>query len=344
MITDATLKILQSLISANFDRYAIYDTDLSFICGNCEDFFDAFINSKDDKNILKVNEKTRFFYVTQNDSWMIEVGPYFRTKNNVGCYIYTSNNSTGEMRINMIPGLHINTKSVVLQLQKIRENLNSIVSINEIVTDDDCVHDATEIKLFLTRQYAFVSSCLARSMNLLAAFSDYSSDERNSEDIEAIRFMRAVCNEASSILESKKRNFDVSIPDDYIYIRIKPKIFLVAIANILQNALEYSPSLSDIHVSVEVFKSSCVMAFSNQRKNKQENNENMEMGRYVIKKIVCNDCEGKCDFITDEDMEIVRIEFPKIKKPYKENFKSNISDYIKDRYKPLHLFLDGNIE
>jgi signal transduction histidine kinase len=127
-----------------------------------------------------------------------------------------------------------------------RAYINSVISVATIIeqTSKDLDEQIVDELMF--------SSCklLSQNMNMSYFFCDDLLIETKSA-IDVLQFLQAIIAECTELLEPLKREIRFTAACERSEVRIDEKAFTIAVINLLQNALLYSPKKSTILVNLE---------------------------------------------------------------------------------------------
>jgi len=160
--------------------------------------------------------------------------------------------------------------------------------------------------------------------------------------IDTVGIMRAIIAECSKILIPIERELQLVVNCKKTPVRINEKVFTLAVMNLLQNALLYSPPKSS--VVIEVYEScyNICIEITNliEFNSNSDNDENSGLGIPLCNKIAAR-YNGNLEYVEIDGKTITKLALPIANDSISEEiqFSSEIIEYISERFKPTRLFM-----
>lgn len=346
MIPDSEIT-LENLIEngRSAKKTAILDLNFSLLWTNDKDFFGTSFNLLDRTSeiIDTPIKRERIISVRNNGKTMCaELLPIIDGVD-VKCYLLSM--QTTENLLNMISHSQLSESSINV-VNVLKSDLNRIISIAGMLEgqfeERKMVDEASLIKRQLTSAERMLTNC-----NNLIDLLEYDVIKPKENLIYVSEVLESIYYETQKCLSSIKRLIDFSKPEEDALINFNEKKFTSAVMNLIQNALLYSPPKSSIGLRLTYEKGQAVIRITNtflsEQKSAYDIVERANVGKRVAAKLV-SECNGTVSFYATDNTVTSEIMLPIINGEVTGRLSSSFDDFIAERYKPVHLFLNEIIE
>ncbi|MBP3840564.1 MAG: HAMP domain-containing histidine kinase [Bacilli bacterium] len=125
-------------------------------------------------------------------------------------------------------------KEIKTSLFKITHEIKNPLSVCRGYLDMILMNDYNNYKKYIP----IINSEINRTLNLMDDFLDYTKLKIEKEEVDIVYMLEELKEEFAPLLEKNSINFELSIPDDEIYVNIDYKRFKQVLVNIIKNSIE----------------------------------------------------------------------------------------------------------
>lgn len=217
-----------------------------------------------------------------------------------------------------------------------RVHINRIIGLASMLETLEESEIAEELKLTSYK-------LLAQNMNMSYLYSEDLPGDTDTA-INAAEYVGGIVGECDDMINVTGCKLKLEVKCSKTGVKIKEKAFIMAVINLLQNALLYSPPKTEVTVSVENETRKTVgyvsVAVKNviEKKRERDAESSAKLGLVLCMKIAeyyggFFECEEVNDSITSKLLLPLETEEPGL------GLSSDIAEYIADRYNPVKLFM-----
>lgn len=345
MIPDSGLTLDNLLFnSRSSKKIAVLDLNFNALWTNSEDFFGKGFNLLEHtEEIISPSPKEQVISLRANGkNHSAQLLPIMEGIDTI-CYLLTV--QTTDQLLEMINHSQLSEKSVNV-VNVLKSDLNRIISIAGILEgqfeERKMADEADLIKRQLTSAERMLTNC-----NNLIDLLEYETQNPRENIISISDTLESIYFETQKCLSAVKRLIDFSRPENDVLVNFNEKKFTSAVMNLIQNALLYSPPKSTIGLKLTYEGGQAVIRITNtflsEHKSVYDIVERASIGKRVAAKLV-SEYGGSVSFYATDNTVTAEIDLPIVNSGNPVRLSSSFDDFIAERYKPLHLFLNEIIE
>lgn len=231
-------------------------------------------------------------------------------------------------------------------VRTMQQSLSRIISLAGMMESEFTEKDMPQELMYVQRQMNHSVKLLGQLTNLIEFF-DHSSLRPSENLIDYNQMLKAIHDECQLLLSKINREIQLEMPsEESRLINVNQKKFTIVFMNLLQNALLYSPKGSPVSIKLEYEKGNAVLTMSNAvlgEAAQADIDERPRMGLKVVKKLF-SEMNGKIELVRESEKMNVVLTLPIIEYSQASLLGAQFEDYITERYKPVHTYLNEIIE